>query len=32
MFQERKAGTEFGQSSGWNKHNNVDSGLMRIWR
>ena len=28
VSRERKAGTEFGQSSGWNKHNNVDSGLM----
>ena len=28
MFQEKRKGTEFGQSSGWNKHNNVDSGLM----
>ena len=28
VSRERKTGTEFGQSSGWNKHNNVDSGLM----
>ena len=28
VSRERKAGTEFGQSSGWNKHKNVDSGLM----
>ena len=31
VSRERKAGTEFGQSSGWNKHNNVDSGLMHAY-
>ena len=25
VVRQRKAGSEFGQSSGWNKHNNVDS-------
>ena len=28
ISRERKAGSEFGQNSGWNKHNNRDSGLM----
>ena len=28
VSRERKAGSEFGQNSGWNKHNNRDSGLM----
>ena len=28
ISRERKAGSEFGQNSGWNKHNNKDSGLM----
>lgn len=28
ITRERKAGSEFGQNSGWNKHNNRDSGLM----
>jgi len=28
ISKERKAGSEFGQNSGWNKHNNKDSGLM----
>ena len=28
VSRERKGGSEFGQNSGWNKHNNKDSGLM----
>ena len=28
ISRERKASSEFGQNSGWNKHNNRDSGLM----
>jgi len=28
VSRERKAGSEFGQKSGWNKHKNKDSGLM----